>query len=379
MCAEVVGRAREADAAAELLVGFGVALALQHRDGIARENRSGLAVFGLASPFLDTAQRRVIALEGPGDECLVVAARRLVIGRYELALVVTGVGAALAELHESFVLPLADEFHVMDAVGESFDVPEHHCGAGVHAKRVRDVHGGEPRLGVALAEADLCAHGAGEDLAAAAGQRVEARVAESDHDPAEFLFEVLAGRVEEVDELDEFGRAKAMDVDVRIALFDAVEQVDVPVEGELGIHAALHEDLRAADGREFFDFLEELFVLERVGVVVLGCALEGAEDALGGADVGVVDVAVDDVGAEAVAVDGSAACVGPSAQLEEFLLLEEFEPLLGGEAESALGDVGQEAGVEGVGVGLGGQGLVDGAHAESFSGSLALGAWLLAS
>ncbi len=72
----------------------------------------------------------------------------------------------------------------------------------------------------------------------AAGQRVEARVAESDHDPAEFLFEVLAGRVEEVDELDEFGRAEAVDVDVRVAFFDAVEQVDVPVEREFWVHAA---------------------------------------------------------------------------------------------------------------------------------------------
>ena len=76
--------------------------------------------------------------------------------------------------------------------------------------------------------------------------------------------------------------------------------------------------------------------------MVLGGALKGAEDALGGADVGVVDVAVDDVCAECIAVDGSAARVGPSTEFKEFLFLEQRESLLGRQAEGTLRDIGED-------------------------------------
>ena len=79
----------------------------------------------------------------------------------------------------------------------------------------------------------------------------------------------------------------------------------------------MHEDLGASDVGEFLDFLVEFFVLEGVGVVLVAGAFEGAEDAFGGADVGVVDVAVDDVGAEVVAVEVAAACVGVAAERVE--------------------------------------------------------------
>jgi hypothetical protein len=120
---------------------------------------------------------------------------------------------AAPEVEQSPVLPLADEPHVVDAVGVALDVPEHHRRARVHAERVRDIHRRQPRLGGALAEPDLVADRGREDLAAAARQAVEPRLLQADHDPADLLFEVGAGRVEEVDELDELGRAEAVDVD----------------------------------------------------------------------------------------------------------------------------------------------------------------------
>jgi hypothetical protein len=89
---------------------------------------------------------------------------------------------------------------------------------------------------------------------------------------------------------------------------------------------------------ELGDLLVDLLVLERVRVVVVAVALEGAEDALGGADVGVVDVAVDDVGADRVAVDAAAAGVG------------------------ARGYCGQQAGVPGFKMGKLRQRLVDRGH-----------------
>ena len=61
--------------------------------------------------------------------------------------------------------------------------------------------------------------------------------------------------------------------------------------------AALHQDLVAAQGDRLLDLLVQLLARQDVGVGVARLAVEGAEVADRGADVGVVDVAVDVVGA----------------------------------------------------------------------------------
>lgn len=70
---------------------------------------------------------------------------------------------------------------------------------------------------------------------------------------------------------------------------------------ELGMMAALHEDLRAAEVDGFLNFLIDLIESDDVGVVVFFGAIKGAEFAIDVADVGVVDVAIDDVGGDFVA------------------------------------------------------------------------------
>jgi hypothetical protein len=50
------------------------------------------------------------------------------------------------------------------------------------------------------------------------------------------------------------------DVDSGEVLLDVAEQAFVPLDGKRIVHAALHEDLRAADGDEFADLLADFFV-----------------------------------------------------------------------------------------------------------------------
>ena len=71
------------------------------------------------------------------------------------------------------------------------------------------------------------------------------------------------------------------------------EQFLVPFELQRRVHPALHEDLVAAEGDRLLDLLVELLARQDVGVGVARLAVEGAEVADGGADVRVVDVAVD--------------------------------------------------------------------------------------
>src|SRR3954469_6636555 len=58
---------------------------------------------------------------------------------------------------------------------------------------------------------------------------------------------------------------------------------------------ALHQDLNPAHGGKFVEFLVELFAAEDVMVLVLFRAVKRAKLAVNIADVGVVDVAIDDV------------------------------------------------------------------------------------
>jgi len=98
-----------------------------------------------------------------------------------------------------------------------------------------------------------------------------------------------AVKLEDSHELDDFGWAEGVEVDGREVGFEVVEHVLVKLDGQFGVHAALQENLRAADIEKFTDFLVELVFRECVGVGVAEVAFEGAEGAGCGAYVGVVD------------------------------------------------------------------------------------------
>src|SRR5262249_5758753 len=110
------------------------------------------------------------------------------------------------------------------------------------------------------------------------------------------------------------------------------EQVLIPFQLETGVQAALHQGLVAAQGDGFLDLLVNLLTGEDVGVGVLALAVEGAEVADGGADVGVVDVAVDVVGAVRLGVEPAADGVGGPAEGVQVAAIEQGDAFLEGEA-----------------------------------------------
>ena len=92
----------------------------------------------------------------------------------------------------------------------------------------------------------------------------------------------------------DLGRRERVQVD-RVALLDRAEEVLVVVDGEVGVVPALHEDAGAADRERLLDLLEDDRLRQQVALgAVAGPPVEGAEVAVGDADVRVVDVAVDD-------------------------------------------------------------------------------------
>src|SRR4051812_14135350 len=80
-----------------------------------------------------------------------------------------------------------------------------------------------------------------------------------------------------------------------VARLDRTKQVLVVVDAEIRVVAALHQETGAAERERLFDFLEDDRLRQEVALSrVAGTAVEGTEVAVRVANVGVVEIAVDD-------------------------------------------------------------------------------------
>ena len=92
------------------------------------------------------------------------------------------------------------------------------------------------------------------------------------------------------------------------------EQILVPLEREIRVVAALQQQLVPADGNRLVDLPEDLLEAEHVAFAVADWPVERAEVAARDADVRVVDVAVDDVGDDAIRMLAGADAVSERTQ-----------------------------------------------------------------
>ena len=214
---------------------------------------------------------------------------------------------------------------------------EHHGGGGAHAEFVGGAMDADPVGGAAFEAGDALADVVVEDFGAAAGDGVEAGVAEAGDGGAQVEFGVLGDG-------EDFRCGEAVEPDLGEALLDAGEEAFEPVDFEIGMKAALHEDAGAAHLQGFGDLLVDFFEREDVALVGAGNvfaffgerAVEGAEGAVLGAEVGVVDVAIDDVGDDALGVEAAADGVGLEAQPDEVRGVEVIEGLLAGQRHETV-------------------------------------------
>src|SRR5271157_3126983 len=140
---------------------------------------------------------------------------------------------------------------------ESFAAAEHHGGGSAQAELVRGAVHQEPLLGGALQARNPPAYLVVQDFRSSAGDRVEPRVHEAHYGVAY----IQAGDFRDV---QDFRGREAMQMERRVAPFDARKQVLVIINLEVGMKAALHEDSRSAQGQRFVDLLKNR--LERLDV-----------------------------------------------------------------------------------------------------------------
>jgi len=87
-----------------------------------------------------------------------------------------------------------------------------------------------------------------------------------------------------------------MDINVGIFLPDVLQQIDVPLERQFRMVAALHQDLNPARRRKFVQLLIDLLERKNVMVFVPFRPIKRAEFAVNVADIRVIDIAIDDIG-----------------------------------------------------------------------------------
>ena len=88
-----------------------------------------------------------------------------------------------------------------------------------------------------------------------------------------------------------------MHVDGGILRFDIAEHLFVPFDFELGVQSTLQQNLFAAQLHRFADLLQQFGARQYVPFIAFGATVERTEIADCGADVRVVDISVDVVGA----------------------------------------------------------------------------------
>src|SRR4051812_29164029 len=101
--------------------------------------------------------------------------------------------------------------------------------------------------------------------------------------------------------MDELAGAESVNVNLGKFALNMREQIEIPLESELGMMSTLHQNLRAALGNGFLDLSVHLLVGDHIGIIVAFDPVESAKFAIDIANVRIIDVAVNNVGYDLVA------------------------------------------------------------------------------
>ena len=107
-----------------------------------------------------------------------------------------------------------------------------------------------------------------------------------------------------------------------VAFLDSREQLLVIVDLQIGMDPALHKNASTAQRQRFFDFLVDDVIRQDVGLVVALHAVERAEGAEFLADVGVIDIPIDDVADDVLGMPAQPDAIRRFCQVQKIRLLE---------------------------------------------------------
>ena len=102
-------------------------------------------------------------------------------------------------------------------------------------------------------------------------------------------------------------------------IFDRLQQILVPLDLQVGMQAALHQNTRTAQIDGLLNLVEDHVLGVHIAFFVAHGPVESAEAAILSAEIGVVDVAIDDVADHAMRVQLAADRVGRHADADQIV------------------------------------------------------------
>jgi hypothetical protein len=243
------------------------------------------------------AERRIVRSENPWNEC--------------------GEAAGV-------FLNAVNTLEMIDAMAQLFAAAEHHGGGGAQAQFVRGAVHIFPIVAGAFEARDFGADFVIENFGAATGNRLQSGV----HQAANGVFD---GEFADFRDAENFRRGKTVQVNGGKFLFDGAEEIFVVVDLQIGMQTALKKNSITAEFEHLFDLLENFLEAEDVAVFGADGTIERAEGAIFGAEIGVIDVAVDLIGGDARVVLFQAELMSGHPDTDKVIGFEHIESLLFGQ------------------------------------------------
>ena len=226
----------------------------------------------------------------------------------------------------SLVLQVAHALKVFDPAVHGLSVAVHHGGGATEPDLLGGPEDGDPLVGVHLERADAVTILVGQNLGAAAGQRALSGVPER-------LADLAVAEPGDLGHFVNLGGRPVVGGHAGKALAGGADHVQVVLERKLGIETALHKHGGTAHCSRRGDLGHHLF--HGVGVGVVGLAgvgpVEGAERAVGVAEVGVVEVGVNHVGHDVVRMPAPTDLVGQRSHFKQRRVRQQVAGVGGGE------------------------------------------------
>src|SRR5437588_6568730 len=129
-----------------------------------------------------------------------------------------------------------------------------------------------------------------------------------------------------------------MQVNLGKSLLDATQHLLVPVNFQIGMQAALHQHACAAEFHRLANLVVDRFQIQDVSLFSFGSlqwTIKRAECAVLGAEVRVINIAIDNVSNHALGMQFAPDGVGLHADADEVIGAKQVESLLFGEGHSA--------------------------------------------
>jgi len=218
------------------------------------------------------------------------------------------------------ILQLAQLAEVIDALSESFDMSVEHSASAAATHGVPGAMDIEPFRGSLLAATNFISHRGIENFRAAAGHRSKAGVAQK-------LKCVTNGHAKNsLRQMAHLDGRECFDVQIWIECAQAAQEIEVPILFQCRMQTTNHVYFSNPEAACFSDSADDVVDGSFEGMDIAFFGGERAELAGENADIGVIDVAIQDIGS-VVAILLFAECIGDNSERVEIVRAVEIESI----------------------------------------------------